>query len=207
MVVFRLNKWMNERPTKPVSLLYKHLKQKLLKMFHIQVLTYNILFQEKISLAPMGALAPGSTHAGPSDKPPINTLAEIFRNKCMGGGGGCGGKQFVKFSDQFLGISVYDKHFSFFSSKKNLKDWPTRGQGGPPIFFYPTSYFFCDLKPHTKFWNPMITLSGIKRKTLKNWPTRGRGVPQFCCTSHLIFFCDLKPHNKFRNPMITFSGI
>ena len=38
-----------------------------------------------------------------------------------------------------------------------------RGAGGvPPIFFYPKSYFFCDLKPHAKFRNPTITPSGRK---------------------------------------------
>jgi hypothetical protein len=29
-------------------------------------------------------------------------------------------------------------------------------------FFYPKSYFFCDLKPHAKFWNHTITPSGRK---------------------------------------------
>ena len=33
---------------------------------------------------------------------------------------------------------------------------------GPPIFVYPNSYFFGDLKPHAKFQNPMITPSGRK---------------------------------------------
>ena len=34
-----------------------------------------------------------------------------------------------------------------FSDKKNKKK---------NIFFYPKSYFFCDLKPHAKFHNPTI---------------------------------------------------
>ena len=41
--------------------------------------------------------------------------------------------------------------------KKNLKNRP------PPIIFtHPKSYFFGELKPHTKFKNPTITPSGRK---------------------------------------------
>ena len=46
--------------------------------------------------------------------------------------------------------------------KKNTKKGPPRGLGGVLIFFYPKSYFFCDLKPHAKFRNPTINLSGRK---------------------------------------------
>ena len=31
-----------------------------------------------------------------------------------------------------------------------------------PFFFYSKSYFFCDFKPHAKFWNPTITPSRRK---------------------------------------------
>ena len=40
--------------------------------------------------------------------------------------------------------------FQVFSRKKNKNNWPPRGQGGPPILFYPKSYLFCDWKPLCK---------------------------------------------------------
>ena len=40
-----------------------------------------------------------------------------------------------------------------------------KGWGGVVRFFYPKSYFFCDLKPHAKFRNPTITPSGSKVTT------------------------------------------
>ena len=53
-------------------------------------ISLNLTFQKsrpinKFSLAPMGFLAPGSTHARPSAQHP-STLAEIFRRTCLGGG-------------------------------------------------------------------------------------------------------------------------
>ena len=36
------------------------------------------------------------------------------------------------------------------------------GLRGVLNFFYPKSYYFCDLKPHAKFRNPTITPSGRK---------------------------------------------
>ena len=51
-----------------------------------------------------------------------------------------------------------------------------------PDFFYPKSYFFGDLKPHAKFWNPMITPSWRKvsvgeREKRKNAVNSGHLVP------------------------------
>ena len=39
-----------------------------------------------------------------------------------------------------------------------------RPSAQPPtrFFSHPKSYFFCELKPHAKFWNPTITPSGRK---------------------------------------------
>ena len=54
------------------------------------------------------------------------------------------------------------KHFSFFSPKKPLKINPLGAGGVPQFLFHPKSYFFCDLKPHAKFQNPMINPSGRK---------------------------------------------
>ena len=47
--------------------------------------------------------------------------------------------------------------FSFFYKKPKKTD-----RERPPIFFYPKSYFLCDLKPHAKFRNPTMTPSGRK---------------------------------------------
>jgi hypothetical protein len=60
---------------------------------------------------------------------------------------------------KLLVISGDSKNFSFFRKKPKKS---TSGGRGPPILFYPKSYFFCDLKPHAKFWNPTITPSGRK---------------------------------------------
>jgi hypothetical protein len=47
--------------------------------------------------------------------------------------------------------------------KKVLQNQPPKRQGGSPYFCSHTeSYFFCNLKAHAKFWNPMITPSGRK---------------------------------------------
>jgi hypothetical protein len=46
--------------------------------------------------------------------------------------------------------------------KKNNKKCPLRGLGWVPIFVYPKSYFFCDLKLHAKFHNNSTTPSGRK---------------------------------------------
>ena len=52
-----------------------------IEMFQIQPLNF-----PKFPLVPMGVLAPGSAHARPSAQTP-STLAEIFRRKCLEGGG------------------------------------------------------------------------------------------------------------------------
>jgi hypothetical protein len=57
------------------------------------------------------------------------------------------------FPINFLGISGDSKQFCVFSPKNTKKSTP-HGAGGPPIFFYTKSYFFCDLKPQAKFRNP-----------------------------------------------------
>ena len=49
--------------------------------------------EDKFQLTTMGVLAPGSSHARPSARPP-STLAEIFRRTCLGG------KLSDSFSDQ-----------------------------------------------------------------------------------------------------------
>ena len=43
--------------------------------------------------------------------------------------------------------------------RKTLKTDP---KGGPKLFVYPKSYFFCDLQLHAKFHNPRTTLLGEK---------------------------------------------
>ena len=72
----------------------------------------------KFPLAPMGVLAPGSAHARPSARPPIDTNGN------------------------------FSAHMSERGGKKNC--------------VRPKSYFLCDFKPHAKFQNPTITLSGRK---------------------------------------------
>ena len=52
-------------------------------------------------------------------------------------------------------------HFSCFQ-QKTKKSTPPGAGGVPRICFHPKSYFFCELKPHTKFQNPTITPSGRK---------------------------------------------
>ena len=49
-------------------------------------------------------------------------------------------------------------HFSFKKTHLNI----ARGKGGPTNFVSHHFYFFCDLKPHTKFQNHTITSSGRK---------------------------------------------
>jgi ribosomal protein L34 len=62
-----------------------------------------------------------------------------------------------KFSDEFF------RHFWGFKGLKKYNKSTTRGaRGVPPILFNPKSYLIFDLKPHTKFRNPMITPSGRK---------------------------------------------
>ena len=51
--------------------------------------------------------------------------------------------------------------------------------GVPQIYFYPKSYFFCDLKPHAKFRNPTKPPSGRKvtqAETEKNTVNSGHLV-------------------------------
>ena len=66
----------------------------------------------KIPLAPMGVLAPGSAHARPSARPPIDTSGNFSPH--MSGGGNC----LTVFLINFLAKSENSKHFSFFSNKK-----------------------------------------------------------------------------------------
>ena len=87
----------------------------------------------------MGVLAPGSAHARPSAGVAATNLKQLTVN--------------------FLAISGDSKHFLCFPKKKLKKR--------PPNLCYPKSYFFCDLKPHAKFWNPTITPSGTKVTTLE----------------------------------------
>ena len=53
---------------------------------------------------------------------------------------------------------------------------PQGARGGGPNFFYPKSYFFCDLKPRAKFHNPRTIPSwrkvcgGERKKKKKNNP-------------------------------------
>ena len=66
--------------------------------------------------------------------------------------------------------------------KKNTKKAPPRGLGAVLIFFYPKSYFFCDLKLHAKFQNPRTTpawrkVCGPERKE-NNLKNSGHFVPQ-----------------------------
>ena len=106
----------------------------------------------------MGVLAPGFAHARPSAQPPIDTSEKISPHVS-----GTGGQQIWNISDQFSRHFRDSKHFSFFFPKKPPKRWPPRGAGGSlKLFFYPKSYFFCDLKPYAKFGNPTITPSGRK---------------------------------------------
>jgi hypothetical protein len=94
----------------------------------------------------MGNLAPGSVHTGSSAQPPINTSGN-FWHTCLGGG-----KQMLS-------------TFSYFPKKETPKKSNLPGgRGVPQIVFHPKSYFFCYLKPHAKFRNPMITPSGRKVK-------------------------------------------
>jgi hypothetical protein len=44
------------------------------------------LTNKQILLAPMGVLAPGSAHARPSARPPMDTT-RIFQRMCLGAGG------------------------------------------------------------------------------------------------------------------------
>ena len=48
----------------------------------------------------------------------------------------------------------------------DILQWGWQG-GSSNNFFYPKSYFFCELKPHAKFQNPTISPSGIKVTWLK----------------------------------------
>ena len=52
---------------------------------------------------------------------------------------------------QFQGIL---STFGGFPGKKHLKIDPPAGRGVPKVLFYPKSYFFCDLKPHTIILEP-----------------------------------------------------
>ena len=64
------------------------------------------------------------------------------------------------------GGSIFPPFQAIFStsrfSKKTLKINPKGAGGLPEILFNPKSYFFCDLKPHAKFQNPIITPSRRK---------------------------------------------
>ena len=96
----------------------------------------------------MGALAPGSVHARPSAQAPIDTCGNFWTQVSWGGGA----KHSKHFLINFLPISNSN---SILSTFRVFFDPPV-GKGGPPIFVYPKSYFFCDLKPHAKFRNPTI---------------------------------------------------
>ena len=55
-----------------------------------------IFFMIPYSIAPMGVLAPGSAHARPSARPPIDTSGNFSEHMS----GGVGGKLSDSFSDQ-----------------------------------------------------------------------------------------------------------
>ena len=63
--------------------------------------------RKKFLLVPMGVLAPGSAHARPSARPPIDTSGNFSAH--MSGGVNC--------LTVFLAKSENSKHFSFFSNK------------------------------------------------------------------------------------------
>ena len=60
---------------------------------------------DKFPLAPMGVLAPGSAHARPSARPPIDTIGNFSAH--MSGGGNC----LTVFLINFLAKSENSKHF------------------------------------------------------------------------------------------------
>jgi hypothetical protein len=102
-------------------------------------------------LVPMWALAPGSAHARPSAQAPINPSGN--------------------FSTHVPGRAKNTKTFRILSTFLFQKTPPEKSTpwGVPRICFYPKSYFFCDLKPHAKFQNSMITpfgrtVTGAERK-------------------------------------------
>ena len=90
--------------------------------------------------------APASAHPRPSAQAPINTSGN-FSPHMFGRGG----------SNKFENFQAILSTFLFFPRKN-----PKTSTPGAPHFFYPKSYFSCDLKPHAKFQNPTITPSGRK---------------------------------------------
>ena len=112
----------------------------------------------KFPLELMGALTPGSPHARSSAQAPIN-ISGNFSAQVSGRGGG----DLKKFTINFLAISGNSKHFLFVFLEKPPKKLTPPGAGWVPwIFVQPKSYFFCQLKPHAKFWNHMIIPSWEK---------------------------------------------
>jgi ribosomal protein L34 len=67
-----------------------------------------------------------------------------------------------------------------YKQKLLLTPFRSKNLGKAPIFFLPQFIFF-DLKPHAKFWNPMITPSGRKvtlsERRRKNAVNSGHLVP------------------------------
>jgi hypothetical protein len=89
----------------------------------------------------MGVLAPRPVDARPSAQPPIDTTGNDSLQVSVGG-----------LLINFLAISCDSKHFSKKKKKKIAH----------PNVYLPQILFCCDLKPHDKFQNPMITASGRK---------------------------------------------
>ena len=118
---------------------------KLRELFFVSQTNLLYIYIAHIMKRNQGAITGG--HARPSA--PL-TLAEIFRHKYLGGG-----ILRLIFSPFHAILST----FCFVLRRKKLKTQSPRGQGGPPIFFYPKSYF-CDLKSRAKFRSPMMTPSG-----------------------------------------------
>ncbi len=107
-----------------------------------------------------GSSLPGLRMLDPLFSPP-STPAEFFRCICS----------------IFSPFQAILKKNVFFLGKFILKNITPIGEGGVPFFFYPKSYFFCDLKLCAKFHNPRTTPSGRKvcgtqerRKKKKNNP-------------------------------------
>ena len=89
--------------------------------------------EEEIPLAPMGVLAPGSAHARPSARPPIDTSGNFPAHVS---------------AESHSNISPNPSEvIHFCRSNKNLKkpkNHPPRGPGGggPNFFFYPNFYLY-----------------------------------------------------------------
>jgi hypothetical protein len=73
-----------------------------------------------------------------------------------------GPKKMTNFPINFQ--AIIGNYVRFF---KTLKNGPLGGRGASPTFLKYTNLIFCDLKPHTKYLNPMITPSGRKVTTVE----------------------------------------